>query len=126
MPLSEDRMFSQQFTRQLSTSPPPPFSYSTSMPSESFSYPSYSTTLPYSTVPTTSDVSLYTYSAPFSSPYPSALSSVEYPTKHELYHENDLQPFNVSYSSMPSIDIIAGPSYPESIPQVNHPYRPSL
>lgn len=125
LPIPDDRMFSQQYTRQLSTSPPPPFSYS--VQSESFSYPTYTTAIPYAAVSAPSDMGLYTYSAPFSAPYPAALSGAEYPIKQEMYTENDLSSFNISYATIPSIDISADPAYPESIPQVNHPlYRSSV
>jgi hypothetical protein len=92
------------------------------MEPDSFTYPAFSSHNPYSSMSSScSDMSLYSYTAPFSSPYSAALQSVEYPIKQELYPENDLTAFGISYSSLPSIDISAGSSYADSLPQVIYP-----
>jgi hypothetical protein len=118
MPLQDDRLFAQQYTRQLSTSPPP-FSYTAQQ--DNFTYPAYSSQDPYGTLSSScSDMSLYSYALPFSSPYSSTLQSIEYPIKPELYPDGDLNAFGISYTQLPSIDITSGSSYADSLPQVNH------
>jgi hypothetical protein len=120
MQLPDERMYAQQYTRQISTSPTP-YSYTTVQP-DSFTYPAFSSHHPYSSMSSScSDMPLYSYSTPFSSSYSAPLQSVEYPIKQELYAENDLTAFGISYSSLPSMDITASSSYADSLPQVIHP-----
>jgi hypothetical protein len=66
-------------------------------------------------------MSIYSYSTPFSSPYSTALQSVEYPIKQELYPDSDLTAFDINYSSLPSMDLSTGSPYADSLPQVIHP-----
>lgn len=122
----EDRgtMFSHQYTRQLSTSPPP-FSFANyptateSMGYHTFSQPAGQYSMPTSTIaPTTTaaDMSMYTHS------YLPALSSSHYQLpahehhiKEEFYGDEEISPFSISYASVAGIDI----------PQSHHHYHDS-
>lgn len=119
----ERSMFSQQYTRQLSTSPPP-FAYST-YPSEPLTYSSYSQPMPYSTLSSScSDIPLFPspYLPPMSSSISSNLPSIDYPVKQEPFLDAEIHPFNLNYSSLGGIDISAAQSYSDSNPHVIHPY----
>ncbi|KAF2431116.1 hypothetical protein EJ08DRAFT_587954 [Tothia fuscella] len=119
----ERSMFSQQYTRQLSTSPPP-FAYST-YPSDALSYSSYSQPMPYSTLSssTGSDLPLFPspYLPPLSSSMSSNLSSLDFPIKQESYLDGEIHPFNLNYSSLGGLDISTAQSYTDSNPHVIHP-----
>jgi hypothetical protein len=118
VPLEEDQVFSQQYTRRVSTSPPP-FHYTTHQ--DNFAYPAYSSHDPFTTLSSScADMSAYSYALPFSSPYSTTLQSIEYPIKPEHYPESDLNAFSIGYTQFPSIDITPGSSYADSLPQVNH------
>jgi hypothetical protein len=118
MSVQDDRLFSQQFTRRVSTSPPP-FPYATQQ--DNFAYPTYSSQDPFATLSSScADMSVYSYALPFSSPYSTTLQSIEYPIKPEHYPESDLNAFGIGYTQFPSIDITPGSSYADSLPQVNH------
>ena len=112
----DDRgMFSHQYTRQLSTSPPP-FSYS-GYPSETVTYAPYSHST-YGTISSApSDLPIFTpYLPPLthSNTFPATLPSVMYPTtKQEYYPEDEMSPFTMSYASMAGIDIPQAQSYHE-------------
>ena len=123
----DDRsMFSQQFTRQLSTSPPP-FAFST-YPSEAVPYTTFSQHMPYAALSSTcTEIPMYSpYLPPVSSPYSQNLPSMTYPAKQELFAEEEINPFNLSYASINGLDMSAAQSYTESNPQVirPHPYGP--
>ncbi|KAE8851663.1 hypothetical protein PTNB73_00679 [Pyrenophora teres f. teres] len=126
-PPAEDRMFSHQYTRQLSTSPPPfSLSYQSSYPAPdqvaSYSLP-YSTS-PYHTIPTTlsSELSSYTYlPPPQSSSYTPSLPSLVPSMKSEYYSEEEMSPFGVGYAAIGGIDIPSHHSYAESTtPPLEH------
>jgi hypothetical protein len=90
LPSSEDRgMFSQQYTRQLSTSPPP-FSYASMSGNEAnANYATYSQPHAYCNMPPTMDIPLY-------------------PSYMQPMH-----PFSMSYASITGVDVstTVGPSY---------------
>lgn len=114
MPFDDRNMFSQQYTRQLSTSPPP-FVYST-YPGETMSYPPYSTDMSYAQLPTTTDMPIFPPELPpLGSSIPTTLASMDFPSKQDAFFTSDLAPFNFSYGSMPNIDITAQ-SYSDSNP----------
>ncbi|KAF2196750.1 hypothetical protein GQ43DRAFT_435742 [Delitschia confertaspora ATCC 74209] len=122
----ERGMFSHQYTRQLSTSPPP-FSYSAYPAPDAAAYHPYASThAPYHSVPapTTPEMSAYSpYLPPLSSPYPTTLPSiVHHPTK-EYYPEDEISPFSMSYATMAGIDIPAPHSYQDSDAHVKLPLR---
>lgn len=115
-------MFSHQYTRQLSTSPPPfsVASYSSAYPAPdavaSYSLP-YSAS-PYHTIPTTltTDMPTYTYlPPPQSSSYTTGLPSLVPSMKSEYYSEEDMSPFGVGYAAIGGIDIPPHHSYAESV-----------
>ncbi|CAK4028330.1 hypothetical protein AC579_5412 [Lecanosticta acicola] len=114
---SDDRgMFSQQFTRQLSTSPPP-FSYASIPQSSSHSYSTYPPVASYCSLPSNGpDMPIYPhYAHALSQAYP-VQSMTSPPVKQEFYGDDEINPFSMSYASINEI-----PSYQE-IP----PYTPSL
>lgn len=128
LPVHDDRnMFSQQFTRQISTSPPP-FAFST-YPSEPLSYTAYSQHMPYSSLPSTcAEIPMYPQYLPsLSSAYQSHVPGMAYPVKQELFAEEEINPFNVSYASITGLDMSAAQSYTDSSPQVMrpHPHGPN-
>lgn len=108
----EDRMFSHQYTRQLSTSPPPfsVASYSSTYPAPdavAYSMP-YTTNPPYHTIPTTLTPEMPSYAylpPPLSSTYPTTLPSLVPSMKSEYYAEEDLSPFGVGYAAIGGIEI---------------------
>ncbi|KAF2266980.1 hypothetical protein CC78DRAFT_531074 [Lojkania enalia] len=125
-PPEERGMFSHQYTRQLSTSPPP-FSYSTYPAPDAAAYtvPYTATQAPYHSIPTTTtpEMPIYTpYLPPLSSAYPTTLPSLVHPMKSEYYAEEEISPFGVGYSAMAGLDIPPH-AYPESDAQVKLPPR---
>jgi hypothetical protein len=126
-PPEERGMFSHQYTRQLSTSPPP-FSYSTYPAPESAAY-----TVPYTTahasyhsIPTTMTPempSYGTYLPPLSSAYPTTLPSLVHPMKSEYYGDEEISPFGVGYATMAGIDIPPPHAYADSNAHVKLPPR---
>jgi hypothetical protein len=104
----ERGMFSHQYTRQLSTSPPP-FSYSTYPAPEAAAYTMpYTTATPYHSIASTAtpEMPLYQpYLPPLSSAYPTTLPSLVHPMKSEYYAEEEISPFGVGYSAMAGLEI---------------------
>jgi hypothetical protein len=125
LPHHEERgMFSHQYTRQLSTSPPP-FSYSTYPAPDAAAYAPYAQHAAYHTLPTTTtpDMPMYTpYLPPLSSAYPTTLPSLVHPMKGDFYAEDEISPFSMSYATMAGIDIPA-PHYQDSDAQVKLPTK---
>ncbi|KAI9722353.1 MAG: hypothetical protein M1812_001825 [Candelaria pacifica] len=125
MPHHEDRnaMFTHQYTRQLSTSPPP-LSYSTYPTSEHIVYPSYPQHTPHHAMPLTSaELPLHAHYLP---PLPTMLpsmSSCSSSIKQEgIYAEEEMMnPFNMSYGSMAGMDIPTSQPYHDSNPHVTLP-----
>lgn len=113
LPSSEDRgMFSQQYTRQLSTSPPP-FSYASLATSESgATYATYSQSNAYCNMQPTMDIPLYhSYMQPLHQAYANGIATP--PVKQEFYADEEINPFSMSYASIAGVDVstTAGPSY---------------
>lgn len=113
LPSSEDRgMFSQQYTRQLSTSPPP-FSYALSAAETHVSYPPYSQPNAYCNMPPTMDIPLYhSYMQPMhQAAYANGMATP--PIKQEFYAEDEINPFSMSYASIAGVDVstTVAPSY---------------
>jgi hypothetical protein len=124
MPFDDRNMFTQQYTRQLSTSPPP-FVYS-GYPSDAMSYPSYTADMSYPAITSSTDIPIFPPELPpLSSSIPTTLptmSAMDYQAKQDPFFASDMGPFNFSYSSMPTIDITASQSYSESNPHVGPPF----
>ncbi|KAF2018657.1 hypothetical protein BU24DRAFT_418179 [Aaosphaeria arxii CBS 175.79] len=117
-PHDERGMFSHQYTRQLSTSPPP-FSYSTYPAPETAAYtvPYSAPQAPYHAVVTTAtpEMPVYTpYLPPLSSAYPTTLPSLVHPMKSEYYADEEISPFGVGYATMAGIDIPPPHPYSEA------------
>jgi len=108
----ERNMFTHQYTRQLSTTPPP-FSYST-YPAET-TYAPYSQTLYHAVQHTnTPEMPLYTpYLPPLAQGFSPSLPSLMYPSKAEYFPQEEISPFSMSYASMAGIDIPAHHTYQE-------------
>ncbi|KAG9186634.1 hypothetical protein G6011_09742 [Alternaria panax] len=128
-PPAEDRMFSHQYTRQLSTSPPPfsVASYPSAYPAPdvvAYSMP-YSTS-PYHTIPTTltPEMPSYTYlPPPHSSSYSTGLPSLVPSMKNEYYADEDTSPFGVGYAAICGNDILSPNPYADSVRiPTRHPY----
>jgi hypothetical protein len=123
MPFDDRNMFSQQYTRQLSTSPPP-FVYS-GYPSDAMSYPPYTADMSYPPLSSSTDMPIFPQELPpLSSSIPTTLSTMpamDYPAKQDPFFAGDMGPFSFSYGSMPTIDISAAQTYSESNPHVGTP-----
>lgn len=102
-------MFSQQYTRQLSTSPPP-FTHTTVPSNDTMGYAAYPQATGYYTMPAgRSDMQLYSqYYQSYQHVVPNTATP---PIKQEYYNEDDMSPFSLSYASMAGIDIAATQSY---------------
>jgi len=96
---SDDRgMFSQQFTRQLSTSPPP-FSYAALQSTENVGYSNYQ---PYCGLPSNSmELPLYSQYLPPPQHGYGGQNMASPPIKQEIYADDEYNnPFGMSYASM--------------------------
>jgi len=119
-PPAEDRMFSHQYTRQLSTTPPPfsVASYSSAYPApDAVAYSMPYSTSPYHTIPTTltPEMPSYTYlPPPHSSSYSIGLPSLVPSMKNEYYADEDTSPFGVGYAAICGNDILPSHSYADS------------
>lgn len=125
-PPAEDRMFSHQYTRQLSTSPPPfsVASYSSAYPApETVAYAIPYSNPPYQSISTTlpTDMPNYAYLPPLSSTYPTTLPSLVPSVKSEYYADDDLGPFGVGYAAIGGMEM--PPSHPYSESTVRLPSR---
>ena len=122
---SDDRsMFSQQFTRQLSTSPPP-FSYASLPASESINYASYPPATGYCGMQSTGlDMPLYPQYLPsIQQPYATGIATPQ--IKQEFYGDDEMSPFSMSYASMAGVDISAAQSCGTVAAYVStNPHRP--
>ncbi|GAB7361113.1 hypothetical protein MBLNU230_g1150t1 [Neophaeotheca triangularis] len=119
LPSADDRsMFSQQFTRQLSTSPPP-FSYAAVAPGRSESA-AYTYALAYCGIPTTSmEPNVFSQYQPVAAQtyLPSSTPS----SKQETYSDDEVSPFGMSYASMAGVDSSSVQSY-----QGMHAFTPPM
>jgi len=114
-------MFSHQYTRQLSTTPPPfsVASYSSAYPApDAVAYSMPYSTSPYHTIPTTltPEMPSYTYlPPPHSSSYSIGLPSLVPSMKNEYYADEDTSPFGVGYAAICGNDILPSHSYADSV-----------
>lgn len=109
---SDDRgMFSQQYTRQLSTSPPP-FAYGSIPIAENTTYSTYPPSTVYSSMPGM-DMSLYAnYLPPVQHNYGNVGLATP-PIKQEYFGDDEMSPFSMSYASMAGVDVSAAQAYQE-------------
>lgn len=123
---SDDRgMFSQQFTRQLSTSPPP-FSYASISGSDALSYATYP---PAATFCLQSgggvDMPMYPQYLPVMPQQYQSQGMISPPIKQEIFGDDEMSPFSMSYASMAGVDVSSGQSY-QNFPAayVSRPHPP--
>ncbi len=114
LPSSDDRsMFSQQYTRQLSTSPPP-FSYGSFSNTDSSNYSHHSSNAQYCGMTGSGmDMPLYPqYYQPMQQSYqPVVPSMTSPPVKQEYYNDDEMNPFSMSYASIAGVDVSSAQSY---------------
>ena len=123
---SDDRgMFSQQFTRQMSTSPPP-FSYGSLPSTEAAGYSTYPGTASYCTIPSGMDMQFYPqYLPPIQHSYQHTVPSMTTPPiKQEYYHDDEMSPFSMSYATMAGVDVSAAQSYQDVPAYVSRHHPP--
>nr|OQO06827.1 hypothetical protein B0A51_17446 [Rachicladosporium sp. CCFEE 5018] len=110
LPSSDDRsMFAQQYTRQLSTSPPP-FSYVSGPSQDASSYATYANSMSYNNFPSGMDMPLYpSYVQPIHQAY-TGLSTP--PIKQEFFGgEDEMSPFSMGYASIAGVDAATAQVY---------------
>ncbi|KAK4902040.1 hypothetical protein LTS10_011924 [Elasticomyces elasticus] len=108
LPSSDQSMFSQSYTRELSTSPPP-FSYA-SLPGAGANY-GYTQATTYCALPTTGvDMPLYHgYMPPTEQVYGMPTPSVK--QEQAFYFDDDQSPFAASYAAISGVDVSTAESY---------------
>jgi len=126
LPTHDDRgMFSQQYRRQLSTSPPPSFSFSPYSIPDAVMYAPYPQHTAYHTMPAPhSDLAARgQYLPPLPPNLPSMLPLHNGPMKPDsLFAEDDLMsPFGMGFTSVAGIDFSTGQSYEDSNAHVEYP-----
>ncbi|MCJ1259220.1 hypothetical protein MMC24_007056 [Lignoscripta atroalba] len=117
-------MFSRQYTRQLSASPPPAFTYTYPAPEPPAIHTPYPQHAPFHSLPAPyldyPGQSLYLPPPPVTLPsmtsYDSGSTKTESP-----FNDDMLSQFNMGYASMSGIDIPTTQSYADSNAYVNHP-----
>ena len=115
-------LFSQQCTRQLSTSPPPAFSYSSYQFPEQHSYTPYPQHTAYHALPAPyTDLSYQnSYLPPLPSTLPTVLPTTSAMKREEVFTGEDMiSPFSMSYASMAGMDIPTTQTYSDSSAQVS-------
>lgn len=122
-------LFTQRSTRQLSTSPPPVFSYPPYPYPETYGQPTYSQHSVYHSVPAPyGDLSMHgQYLEPLPSTLPAMGPANPAAKRRSAFAEEDiLSPFSVSYATMAGIDLPATSSSPqEAAVHVSYPRHPS-
>lgn len=126
LPMHDDRgMFSQQYTRQLSASPPPSFSFSSYPIPDAVMYAPYPQHTAYHTMPAShSDLATRgQYLPPLPSNLPSMMPLHHGSIKHEsLFADDDMMsPFGINFTSVAGIDISTAQSYEDSNAHVEYP-----
>ena len=122
----EDRVttFAQRFTRELSASPPPLFSYSTYPPSEPIYYTDYtqSTSSQAVSAPFYDHSYHHQYNPSLHSTLPIMPSSSDGVKQENLFSDDDLlSPFNMNYASISGMDVNISRAYSDVSAQVNYP-----
>lgn len=110
----ERTMFAQQCTRQLSASPPPVFSYPPIPTYDTYRQP-YSQLPLYHNVPATYNEMSFAadYGEPVSSVVPMIPGTAMGIGRKQVYEEEMISPFSMSYASMAGIDLCAQPPQAE-------------
>lgn len=123
-PSQEDRTtsFGQRFTRELSASPPPLFTFSSYPPSEPLYYHDYSHTSSQSVPAPYYDHSYHQYNASLHSTLPIMPSSADGIKQESLFSDDDLlSPFNMNYASISGLGVNTSRAYSDVSAHVNHP-----
>lgn len=106
---SDDRsMFSQQYTRQLSTSPPP-FSYTAMPTAANTEFASYAAPGYCGIQSAVTNMPFYPQYLPPLRQHPGVPSMANHQIKQEFC--DDMSPFSMSYASMAGVDVPAAQSY---------------
>ena len=116
--------FGQRFSRELSASPPPLFSYSSYPPSEPMYYTDYSQQPSSQSVPAPFyDHSFHPqYAHSLQSTLPIMPSSTDGIKQENLFSDDDLlSPFNMNYASISGMDVNTSRAYSDASAQVNYP-----
>jgi hypothetical protein len=109
VPADDKSMFSQQFTRQLSTSPPP-HSYASIPTTDGIAYSTYPQSAMYCGMPASGmDVPLFPQYLQSIHQYGSNMSSQS--IKQEYYGDDEMSPFSMSYASMAGVDVSTAQTY---------------
>lgn len=110
----ERNMFAQQCTRQLSASPPPVFSYPPIPTYDTYRQP-YSQLPLYHNVPATYNEMSFAgdYGEPVNSGIPMIPGTAMGVGRKQVYEEEMISPFSMSYASMAGIDLCAQPPQAE-------------
>jgi hypothetical protein len=125
LPSTDDRsMFAQQYTRQLSTSPPP-FSWGSMPPDDSSSYPTYPHSNQFGTMPQNLDMTLYSsYQPPVQQHNYSGLATP--PVKQEFYGDDEMNPFSIGYASIAGVDVTMPHTYQDVNAYVSTTQQPAF
>lgn len=108
-PADDKSMFSQQFTRQLSTSPPP-HSYASIPTTDGIAYSTYPQSAMYCGMPASGmDVPLFPQYLQSIHQYGSNMTSQS--IKQEYYGDDEMSPFSMSYASMAGVDVSTAQTY---------------
>jgi hypothetical protein len=123
-PNDQTAISAQRFSRELSASPPPLFSYSTYPPSEPIYYTDYSQQPSSQAVPAPfyDHSSYHHYNASLHSTLPIMPSSTDGIKQETLFPDDDfLSPFNMNYASISAMDVNTSQAYSDASAQVNYP-----
>lgn len=115
--------FGQPFTRELSASPPPLFTFSTCPPSEPLYYNDYSQASSHTVPAPYYDHSYHhQYNVSLHSTLPIMPSSTDGTKPENLFSDDDLlSPFNMNYASISGIDVSPSRAYSDASAHVNYP-----
>ena len=112
----DDMMFSHQFDREGSRTPPL-FAYHQYPAPEDIVYPPYPHSQPYR--PVSSSVDWSRSESDYLAPVPVTLPSMmQFHDSIKREHEDTMSPYNMSYQGLPAIDIHGQQGYGESDPHV--------
>ncbi|MCJ1287787.1 hypothetical protein MMC26_007139 [Xylographa opegraphella] len=118
-------MFSRQYTRQLSASPPPTFTYSYPMPEPPPIHAPYPQHAPFHSLPAPyadyQNQSLYLPPLPVTLPSVSSYDNSPIKSESQFTEDDMTSHFNMSYSPMGGMEVPTTQSYADSNAYVNHP-----
>jgi hypothetical protein len=118
--LPEAAMFTEQYSRHISHSPPPALEYPMT-PADPFAFGPFSTAMQYPAVTASFDPMGYSYNSYASNASTYASAPASYPTKTDFYPDIDVNTFSFQYASTP-VAAMDNNSYSDSMPQVIPPF----